>query len=61
MAIFLDPADPEVRAAAEAAREMFVRLGAITMIARLDAAMARLPGGAARSEAPVRDRALAAE
>ena len=40
MAILLDPADPEVRAAAEAAREILVRLGAAPFIERLDAALA---------------------
>ena len=41
MATLLDPADPEVRAAAESAREILVRLDAKPFIARLDAAMAR--------------------
>lgn len=41
MATFLDPADREVRAAAEAAREILVRLEAAPFIARLDAALAR--------------------
>ncbi len=41
MALFLDPAEPEVRAAADAAREILVRLEAAPFIARLDAAMAR--------------------
>jgi tetratricopeptide (TPR) repeat protein len=41
MATLLDPADPDVRAAAEAAREILVRLKAAPFIARLDAAMAR--------------------
>jgi tetratricopeptide (TPR) repeat protein len=40
MATLLDPADPEVRAAAEAAREILVRLEAAPFIARLDAALA---------------------
>jgi CO/xanthine dehydrogenase Mo-binding subunit len=39
MALLLDLADPEVRAAAAAAREIFVRLEAAPFIARLDAAM----------------------
>jgi hypothetical protein len=43
MAILLDPTDPEVRAAGEAARETFVRLEAVPFIARLDEAMARSP------------------
>jgi tetratricopeptide (TPR) repeat protein len=41
MALLLDSADPEVRAAAEAAREILVRLEAAPFIARLDAALAR--------------------
>jgi hypothetical protein len=41
MATLLEPADPEVRAAAEAAREILVRLRAAPFIARLDAALAR--------------------
>jgi len=41
MALLLDPAEPEVRAAADAAREILVRLGAVPFIERLDAAMAR--------------------
>jgi hypothetical protein len=41
MAILLDPADPEVRTAADAAREILVRLEAAPFLARLDAAMTR--------------------
>jgi hypothetical protein len=41
MATLLDPSEPEVRAAAESAREMLVRLGAKPFIARLDAAISR--------------------
>ncbi len=41
MATLLDPADPEVRAAADAAREILVRLQAAPYLARLDEAMAR--------------------
>jgi hypothetical protein len=41
MAILLDPADREVNAAAEAAREILVRLEAAPFVARLDAALAR--------------------
>jgi hypothetical protein len=41
MATLLDPGDPEVRAAAVAARETLVRLDATPFIARLDAALAR--------------------
>ncbi|HYN69591.1 MAG TPA: AAA family ATPase, partial [Candidatus Eisenbacteria bacterium] len=39
MALLLDPADPDVRVAAEAAREILVRLQAKPFIARLDAAL----------------------
>jgi tetratricopeptide (TPR) repeat protein len=41
MATLLDPSEPEVRAAAEAAREILVRLEARPFIARLDAATSR--------------------
>jgi hypothetical protein len=41
MALLLDPADPEVRTAAEGAREILVRLGAKPFITRLDEALAR--------------------
>jgi len=41
MAILLDPTDPEVRAAADIARETLVRLEAAPFIARLDAALVR--------------------
>ncbi len=41
MATVLDPSLPEVRAAAEAAREILVRLGAVPFVERLDAAMSR--------------------
>ena len=41
IATLLDPAEPEVLAAAEAAREILVRLEAAPFIARLDAALAR--------------------
>lgn len=43
MATLLDPADPEVRAAADAARDILVRLEAAPFVARLDAALARTP------------------
>ena len=52
MASLLDPADPEVRAAADAAREILVRLGAAPFIARLDAALARSSDRAGHSAAP---------
>ena len=41
MATLLDPSEPEVRAAAESAREILVRLEAKPFIARLDAATSR--------------------
>jgi len=41
MATLLDPADQEVRAAANSAREILTRLGAKPFLARLDAAMER--------------------
>jgi hypothetical protein len=41
MALLLDPADPEVRAAADSARQILVWLEAAPFIARLDAALAR--------------------
>ena len=41
MATLLDLSDPEQRTAAAAAREIFVRLGAVPFIARLDAALVR--------------------
>ena len=51
MATLLDPADSEVRTAADAAREILVRLGAAPFIARLDAALARLSDRAGQSAA----------
>ena len=39
MATLLDPAEPEVRAAADSTREILTRLGAKPFLARLDAAM----------------------
>jgi hypothetical protein len=49
MALLLDPSDPDVRAAAEASREILVRLGAAPFIERLDAAVGTssvVPAGA---------------
>jgi len=43
MALLLDPADPDVRAAADSSRETFVRLGAVPFIERLDATLATPP------------------
>jgi class 3 adenylate cyclase/tetratricopeptide (TPR) repeat protein len=44
MATLLDPADPEVRTAAEAAREILMRLEAAPFVVRLDTAMGRSAG-----------------
>jgi len=52
MALLLDPTDPWVRANAEAAREILVRLEAAPFIARLDAALARPADPRARAAAP---------
>jgi hypothetical protein len=40
MATVLDPSEPDVRAAAESAREILTRLGARPFLERLDAALA---------------------
>jgi class 3 adenylate cyclase/tetratricopeptide (TPR) repeat protein len=56
MALLLDPADLEVRATADTAREILVRLRAKPFIARLDAALARSSesrGGPALGTKPV--------
>ncbi len=52
MATLLDPGDPEVRDAGEAAREILVRLGAAPFVARLDAALARPPDSPAVAAPP---------
>jgi class 3 adenylate cyclase/tetratricopeptide (TPR) repeat protein len=52
MATLLEPADPEVRMAAQAACEILVRLEAAPFIARLDAILARASDRAGRSTAP---------
>ncbi len=52
MATLLDPADPEVRTAADAAREILVRLGAAPFLARLDAALAFSSDRTGHSTAP---------
>jgi hypothetical protein len=52
MATLLEPTTPEVLAAAEAAREILVRLGAAPFIARLDAALAGPSGRTGHSAAP---------
>ena len=49
MATVLDPTEPEVRSAGEAAREILVRLRAIPFIERLDAALARVVPSVGRS------------
>ena len=49
MALLLDPADPDVRAAAESSRETFVRLGATPFLGRLDDALATAPDVVARA------------
>lgn len=41
----LDPGEPEVRAAADRAREILAGLGARSFLNRLEAAMARSPEG----------------
>ncbi len=55
MATLLDPADLEVRAAAESAREVLTRLGARPFLERLDAALA----GRTRAREPLRRAAPA--
>ncbi len=52
MGTLLEPSDPEVQAAAEAAREILVRLRSAPFIVRLDAALAGSPDGAGQSAAP---------
>jgi hypothetical protein len=52
MALLLDPTDPWVRASAQAAREILVRLEASPFIVRLDAALARPRDPAGRGAAP---------
>jgi hypothetical protein len=55
MATLLDPAEPEVRAAADAAREILSRLGATPFLARLDAAMQRHPSAEVKEGAGSRE------
>jgi class 3 adenylate cyclase/tetratricopeptide (TPR) repeat protein len=52
MATLLDPADPEVRAAAEASRDILIQLEAVPFVARLDAELDRSSGSTASSGAP---------
>jgi class 3 adenylate cyclase len=62
MATLLDPAEPEVVAAVEAAREILINLGATPYVARLEAAMQRgrkpgaerIPSGNATEPVPIR-------
>ncbi|MFI5255042.1 MAG: AAA family ATPase [Candidatus Limnocylindrales bacterium] len=61
MASLLDPAEPEVRTAAEAARVTLVRLGAKPFLARLEAALARPTGRAASPSPPAARPALEVE
>ncbi len=65
MATLLDPADQEVRAAAESAREILVRLGARPYLERLETAMARtdasMPKASAEPSGEVRVEALRAD
>ena len=52
MATLLDPAEPEVQAAADAGRAILTRLGARPFLERLEAAMRRAPASAMASSAP---------
>jgi hypothetical protein len=54
MAIRLDPADPDVRAAADSSRDILVRLGAMPFVERLDGALRR------EAHAPMREPAAEA-
>ena len=55
MALLLDPAEPEVRAAADASREILNRLGAKPFLARLDAAIEPERSGSQPEPEPSRD------
>jgi hypothetical protein len=55
MATLLDPAEREVRGAADAAREILIRLGATPFLARLDAAVSRQPESPASKGSRARD------
>ena len=59
MALLLDPADQEVRAAAAAAREILVRLEAAPFIVRLDAATASQQSGSGLMRSPIAERTTA--
>ena len=54
MLAVLDPADPLVKAAGEAARQIFASIGARPFLARLDAAEAGLPVRSAEVAATAR-------
>jgi hypothetical protein len=54
MALLVDPAEPEVQAAAATAREILVRLEAAPFIARLDAALVRTPASDGHPAAPTK-------
>ena len=55
MATLLDPAEPEVRAAADSAREILTRLGAKPFLERLEEAIQRQPSSPAPERARSRD------
>jgi len=55
MATLLDPAEREVRGAADAAREILIRLGATPFLARLDEAVSRQPESPASKGSRARD------
>ena len=52
MATLLEPSEPEVRAAGDRAREIFVELEATSLLAQLEAALAR-PSASADGTTPV--------
>ncbi len=56
MATLIGPHEPEVKAAAERAREILVRLRAEPFLDRLDAAMAASTSTSAQAEAPMEER-----
>jgi tetratricopeptide (TPR) repeat protein len=55
MATLLDPAAPEVRAALDSAREILTRVGAGPFLARLEAAMGRIPSAEVAESAGSRE------
>ena len=60
MALLIDPAESEVRAAAMASREIFVRLAARPFIARLDAVLGRSEDASGRPTGPTGAESVAA-